>query len=56
MPQGNTVARAFELARGGACRNVDDIRRQLKHEGYVNYEAHLSGLSIRKQLVALMRQ
>lgn len=55
MPQMGTVERAFELARGGACHNVSDIRHQLKAEGYSSYEEHLAGLSIKKQLLALMK-
>jgi CheY-like chemotaxis protein len=56
MGQTNTVARAFELAKSGSCRTVDDIRQQLKREGYANCAAHLSGASIRKQLLALLNQ
>jgi hypothetical protein len=52
----NTIERAFELARGGECRSINDIRQQLKIEGCANYDAHLSGLSIKRQLVALMKQ
>ncbi len=55
MPQGGTVERAFELARSGACRTVGDIRQQLKQEGYSGYEEHLAGVSIKKQLLALMK-
>ena len=56
MSQTNTVVRAFELARSDSCRTVDDIRQQLKREGCANCEAHLSGASIRKQLVSLLNQ
>jgi hypothetical protein len=52
----STVARAFELAREGTCRSVDDVRKQLKLEGYGNAEAHLAGSSIKKQLIALMKR
>lgn len=56
MGQTNTVVRAFELAKSGSCRTVDDIRQQLKREGCENCAAHLSGTSIRKQLVSLLNQ
>ncbi len=55
MPKMGTVERAFELAREGACHNVGDIRQQLKIEGYSSYEEHLAGVSIKKQLLALMK-
>jgi len=51
-----TVARAFELARAGTCRSINDIRRTLRVEGFNLVEQHLAGASIKKQLVALMRQ
>lgn len=50
-----TVARAFELARAGSCRNLDHIRRQLKSEGYASISEHLDGPSIKKQLAALIK-
>lgn len=55
MPHVGAVARAFELARGGACRSVEDIRRHLKLEGYSSYQEHLSGALIKKQLIAIMK-
>jgi len=55
MPQLGTVVRAFELARSGACHSVEDIRRQLKSEGYSSYQEHLSGKLIKKQLLELMK-
>lgn len=55
MPQQGTVARAFELARGGECRTVNDIRRRLKIEGLESAEGHLAGGLIKKQLIAIMK-
>ncbi len=55
MPQIGTVERAFELAKSGACHNVGDIRQRLKQEGFSSYEEHLAGVSIKKQLLALMK-
>ena len=47
----NVVERAFELAREGRCRSVDDIRRKLKAEQFENVDGHLSGGTIKRQLV-----
>jgi hypothetical protein len=50
-----TVARAFELARAGTCRSVEDIKRQLRTEGYSSIPEHLSGPAIKKQLSSLLK-
>jgi hypothetical protein len=50
-----TVERAFELARMGSCRTVEDIRCCLSHESHSSVDAHLAGAGIRKQLKELMR-
>ena len=55
MSQRKTVERAFQLARGGTCQSVNDIREHLKREGCTNYDEHLAGPLIRKQLLALMK-
>jgi hypothetical protein len=44
----NIIERAFELARGS--KNVDEIRKTLRREGYSNVDAHLSGASIKADL------
>ena len=49
-----TVERAFQLAKGGTCHDIGDIRLQLEKEGYLGVPQHLSGPVIRKQLLALM--
>ncbi len=46
----STLERAFELARSGNCRTIDDIRRQLSREGFELVHAHISGGMITKQL------
>lgn len=51
-----TIERAFELAQSGHCTTVDDIRRQLKGEGFAQVDAHLAGAMVRKQLLDLCRQ
>ena len=50
----STLERALELARQSDCRTVDEIRRALKVEGYSNIDQHLAGLSIKRQLSALI--
>jgi hypothetical protein len=45
-----TIERAFELARGSSLPTVEQIRRRLKAEGYVDWEFQLSGKQIRSQL------
>jgi hypothetical protein len=42
------LERAFELARSGACAGVQDIRKQLRAEGYA--EAQLYGSALSRQL------
>ncbi|RZL73238.1 MAG: hypothetical protein EOP66_12860 [Sphingomonas sp.] len=46
----STVERAFQLARGGACRSIADIRNQLSAEGYEGVHGHLDGMSMKRQL------
>ena len=46
----STLERAFELARTGNCRTIDDIRRQLSREGFELVHAHISGGMITRQL------
>jgi hypothetical protein len=56
MADSNPIARAFELARDGTCQSVDAIRRQLERENYSNVATHLGGLSIKRQLQAIMKK
>ena len=56
MSTDNIIERAFELAREGQCRSLDDIRRTLAREHFGNVNAHLAGLGIRNQLRRLMRE
>ena len=49
----STIERAFVLARSGTCAGVNDIRLTLKRERFDQVEAHLSGMSIAKQLRGL---
>ena len=46
----NTIERAFELARSGEFRAVEEIRKQLLKERHDQVDSHLSGPMIRRQL------
>ena len=48
------IERAFELA--GRAANVEEVRSQLKREGYSNVDAHLIGRKIRSDLVKIIRR
>ena len=48
------IERAFQLAQTSA--NVEQIRLQLRKEGYRNVDAHLAGPKIRSDLLRIMRQ
>lgn len=50
----STIERAFQLARAGACHSVNDIRERLLREGHVNVLSHISGMSTKKQLTAIL--
>ena len=49
------IERAFELARAGSCRSVNDIRQTLRREGYEGVHAHLHGTTINRQITALIK-
>jgi hypothetical protein len=53
-PSTTTVERAFQLARSGSFKNVEDIKKQLRREQFESIEAHLSA-GLRRQLLALCR-
>jgi hypothetical protein len=50
----STIERAFQLAREGACHSVHDIREQLLREGYANVLSHTAGMSVKRQLKAIL--
>ena len=56
MNGATTLERAFALARSGDCANVEDIRRRLRSERHESIDAHLSGPSVRKQLLTLCNE
>ena len=49
------IERAFELAHGGTCATLQDVRRHLIRENYTNIDAHLAGFSIPRQLKGLLK-
>jgi hypothetical protein len=51
-PKKTTVERAFELARSGQCRTINEIRQQLKIEGY--NEGLIVGRTLLLQLRTIM--
>jgi hypothetical protein len=51
----STVARAFQIARSGTCRTVDELRKALKAEKHEAVDGHLNSGSLTKQLRALLR-
>ncbi|WP_294120496.1 hypothetical protein [Sphingomonas sp.] len=48
------IERAFQLAQ--QLTTVDEIRSQLRKEGYSSVDAHLMGRKIRSDLVKIIRQ
>jgi hypothetical protein len=53
-PYVSPLERAFELAKSGACADLTDLRRTLRHEGY---DADvLEGPSLLSQLKSLIRK
>ena len=51
----NTTAleRAFQIAKSGHCISIEDLRRQLKSEGYST--DHIAGNDLTRQLKELIR-
>ena len=48
MNETNIIERAFQIAP--ECESIDQVRRRLIREGYMNVEPHLAGKHIRTQL------
>jgi hypothetical protein len=48
------IERAFQLAQTTA--DVEQIRQQLRKEGYANVDAHLAGPKIRSDLIKVIRR
>jgi hypothetical protein len=48
----NVIERAFQLAP--ECGSLEQLKRKLIHEGYLQVEAHLSGRQIRSEISPLL--
>ena len=48
------IERAFQLAQTSV--DLDEVRQQLRKEGYSNVDAHLAGAKIRSDLTKIIRQ
>jgi hypothetical protein len=55
MDQLSLIERAFQIARSGQARTIDDVRRALSREGFEAIDAHI-GSATRKQLRSLIIQ
>lgn len=44
------IERAYELAKSGRCKDVREIERHLKAEGYRGFYADMAGPALRKTL------
>ena len=51
-----TIERAYELARGGTCRTVTEIKQQLLAEGYERVRDSLYGPSLNTALRKLCQE
>lgn len=45
-----TIERAYQLAGGGVCRTVGDVKAALHQEGFSSIQDHLHGLTITRAL------
>ena len=50
------MERAYELAKSGECDSVRAITVRLNDEGYLYPDSHLSGPTIRSELLRLCRE
>ena len=48
------IERAFELARSGEYRSLEELKRRLSREGYESVASHLAGRLTKGQLTAMM--
>jgi hypothetical protein len=48
------IERAYQLAQ--TSENVEQVRLQLRREGYSNVDAHLAGPKIRSDLIKIIRR
>jgi hypothetical protein len=52
-PHKSPIERAFEIARAGACRTVDEVRNLLRAEGYD--QRQLEGPALSKQIMEIIK-
>lgn len=48
------IERAYQLAI--ECGSVEELQRKLRHEGYLQVDAHLRGRQIRGELLRRLRR
>ena len=48
------IERAFQLARSGECRTLDELKGRLRREQHGSVDQHLGGMAIKAQLKKLM--
>ena len=52
--QRTTIERAFDLARSGECRTLDELKHRLRQERMESVDFHLAGKLTKSQLSELM--
>ena len=50
----NIIERAYELARSGSCRSVQEVEAKLKAEKFESVLSHLNSPSLRRDLRQIM--
>jgi hypothetical protein len=53
MQDMNIIERAFQLASDAI--SIDEVKKQLRREGYMQVDAHLSGRQIRTEITKRLR-
>jgi len=48
MPEVGIIERAFQLA--SQCSSIEELRKHLRKEGFMQVDAHLSGLGFKREL------
>jgi len=49
-PETDVIKRAFDIAT--ECGSIEEVKRRLIREGYLQVNAHLSGWQIRRELLS----
>jgi hypothetical protein len=53
-PTGNIIQRAFAIAP--ECSTIEEVKRRLIREGYIQVNAHLSGRQIRREIITRLKR